>query len=87
VANDVGEPIANVTSDEHEQRLTVGHALADLQKQIDSFQKEVDLCERERLGRVEKATSDLKRGLVFVAEQNSREYPSFQCGLPASNNT
>ncbi|KAL9112648.1 MAG: hypothetical protein Q9187_007750 [Circinaria calcarea] len=66
--NDMGEPGADglVDEDDRELKLTVTDALDQLQKQIKSFQEEVDMCERERLGRVERDAGDLKRGLAFV---------------------
>ncbi|PQE11002.1 hypothetical protein CJF31_00000718 [Rutstroemia sp. NJR-2017a BVV2] len=61
---------AAVDEDEQEKKLTVPDALAQLQKRIDSFQKEVDMCERERLGEVAKNTANIESGLVFIANQN-----------------
>jgi hypothetical protein len=77
----MGEPSADgaVDEDDQEQKLTVTDALAELQNQIRRFQEQVDICDGERLGRLERGNADLKRGLVFVAKQNMREYPSFQC--------
>lgn len=48
-------------------------ALAELQNEIDHFQKEVDICRQERLGRIQVAVGDLGHGLRFVMEQNSGE--------------
>ncbi|KAM3069777.1 hypothetical protein ACMFMG_010485 [Clarireedia jacksonii] len=59
-----------VDEDDQEQKLTVPDALDQLQKRIENFQKEVDMCEREKLGRVEKTTANIESGLVFVANQN-----------------
>jgi hypothetical protein len=75
----MGNPSADgaVDEDDREQKLTVPDALDQLQERIKSFQAEVDICERERLGRVEKDTGGLKRGLAFVANQNIPEYPRF----------
>ncbi|KAI1139708.1 hypothetical protein F5Y05DRAFT_379832 [Hypoxylon sp. FL0543] len=53
-----------------EHELTVADALEGLQCQIEHFQTEAELCEQERLGRIEVSTTDLKRGLVLVAKQN-----------------
>ncbi|EEU37124.1 uncharacterized protein NECHADRAFT_86736 [Fusarium vanettenii 77-13-4] len=68
------EPSAGVASDEdddREQKLSVVDALADLQNEIDNFQKEVDICNQERLGSMQVAVGDLGHGLRFVMEQNS----------------
>jgi hypothetical protein len=77
---------AAVDEVEQEKKLTVPDALAQLQKRIDSFQKEVDMCERERLGEVAKNTANIESGLVFIANQNVGEYRSPQL-LPASTSS
>jgi hypothetical protein len=75
-----------VDEDEREKKLTVPDALDQLQKRIDSFQKEVDMCERERLGEVAKTTANIESGLVFIANQNVGKEPqsstSFGLRLP-----
>lgn len=80
--DDMDEPTEDgaVDDDDREQKLSVTDALDQLQKQIKSFQEEVDMCESERLGRVERDAGDLKRGLVFVANQNRRKYPR-ECSI------
>lgn len=71
------EPRVGVASDEdddQEQKVSVIDALAELQNEIDGFQKEVDICNQERLGSMQIAIGDLGHGLRFVMEQNSGEY-------------
>lgn len=62
--------------DSHEQSMTMTEALDELQNRIDSFQKEVDICAQERLGRVESGIGDVKRGLVFLSKQAECKYKS-----------
>lgn len=45
--------------DDGEQKLSVDGALAELQSEIDHFQKEVDICEQERLGSIQIAVGNL----------------------------
>lgn len=48
---------------------TVDDALAELKDQMDRFQKEVDLCAQERLGRVEQTAEHVKMGTLIVAKE------------------
>lgn len=59
--------------DTHEQNLSVSDALGMLQERVEYFQREVDICSQERLGRVEVAAEDMKRGLVDLWKQNQSE--------------
>ncbi|KAI8712656.1 hypothetical protein NCS52_01364200 [Fusarium sp. LHS14.1] len=68
------EPNAGAPSDEdhdREENLSVADGLAELQNEIDHFQREVDVCNQERLGSIQIAVGDLGDGLRFVTEQNS----------------
>ena len=64
--------------DDRGQKLTVVKALAHLNNKVALFQNEVEVCDSERLGRVERDTDLIKRGLVFVANQNKGEYLGLQ---------
>lgn len=64
--------------DAHEQIMTVTDALDELQDRIDSFQREVDICAQERLGRVESGIGDVKKALVFVSKQAACKYKHLQ---------
>jgi len=54
--------------------MTVADALTELQNQIDRFQRQVDICSEERLGRVEMDTGDIKRTQINLARQTRCEY-------------
>ncbi|KAK3331866.1 hypothetical protein B0T19DRAFT_414117 [Cercophora scortea] len=53
-------------------RLTVPNAIAELQKHIDRFQRQVDICSEERLGRGEISNGYMVRGLLYLMKQNTR---------------
>lgn len=84
------EPSTGAPSDEdhdREENLSVADGLAELQNEIDHFQKEVDVCNQERLGSIQIAVGDLGDGLRFVTEQNSGEYSAavLHLSLPGPN--
>ncbi|KAI1083012.1 hypothetical protein F5B20DRAFT_528212 [Whalleya microplaca] len=61
-------------SDEDDQRQNtdVTDALAELQSQIQRFQGEVDLCDKERWGRIETHVGNVEDGLVWATRQHAR---------------
>ncbi|RSL48350.1 hypothetical protein CEP54_012953 [Fusarium duplospermum] len=73
--NSVEKLNENMVGDEDDERElqkpSIAEALAALQNEIHRFQKEVDICNHERLGKMQIAVGDLGHGLRSVMEQNS----------------
>ncbi|KAK5653013.1 hypothetical protein OQA88_9299 [Cercophora sp. LCS_1] len=55
--------------DEEGKNLTIEDALNDFKLQMARFQKEVDMCSQERMGRIEDDTTDIKRGTLTIAKE------------------
>ncbi|RSM19485.1 hypothetical protein CDV31_001645 [Fusarium ambrosium] len=75
-ADGVEELNADVAGDKDDGRElqkppSIADALTGLQDEIHRFQREVDICNHESLGRMQIAVGDLRHGLRFVTKQNS----------------
>ncbi|KAK0644161.1 hypothetical protein B0T16DRAFT_392559 [Cercophora newfieldiana] len=61
--------LSDVASDNIDPDKTVDDALVELKNQMNRFQKEVDMCAQERLGRVEQTAKQVKLGTLIVANE------------------
>ncbi len=72
-------PLGSNVDDSEDRKLDVTDALADLQTQVDAFQAEVDMCDKERFGRMESAlmalTRELQGGLSLHSMQQTAIIP------------
>ena len=85
---DLAEPITPVEENTNKRvyKMSVSHALDDLKKQIKNFQDTVEVCNAERLGRVEVATSDVRTGMVILAQETRGQSSHISSNIPSSKN-